>query len=241
MNGHFVYPPPGVVFLPHGPTSHFVPPPQPSHYVQFSPSLPPASQNGAYPLYPYPPPYMNPLAAPFNPARPPPYVPHFPPPGLHHHVNQNHPAYAYPTPQHPPALNGIHSHSGFPEHPPGLPIPHRNFPPWPVPEDAPSRDHIEIHEYWKGRLAPLPGYRSQPVLLPMKDPEVLEEAKPEEKEKKHEKKLELLPPVSFFGKNYIQPPSSPQTIEELKNDKNHEVGSYFFPYECQTDGRTFDT
>jgi len=224
MNGHFFPPPPGVVFMPHGPNyyspANFVPP-QPSQHAQFSPLHPSTSQNGAYPLYPYPPPYMNPLAVPFSPSRPPPYMPHFPPPGLHH-VNQNHSGYVYPNPQHPQqpiALNGIHNHSGFPEHPPGLPIPHRNFPVLPGPDPI-SRDHIEINEYWKGRLAPLPGYRSQPVLLPMKDPRIQEEAKPDEKP---EKKLELLPPVSFFGKNYIEPPSLTQTLEELKNDKKLEV------------------
>jgi hypothetical protein len=59
----------------------------------------------------------------------------------------------------------------------------------------------------------------------MKDPDQ-EEAKPEEKERKPEMKLELLPPVSFLGKN--SKPIEPQTHtpEELKNDK-HEVGTYF--------------
>ena len=83
---------------------------------------------------------------------------------------------------------------------------------------APSRDHIEIHEYWKGRLAPLPGYRSQPVLLPMNDPEVKEEAKSEEKDKKSEKRLKLLPPVSFYGKNYVELQSSLKQTPSLKNE-----------------------
>lgn len=91
--------------------------------------------------------------------------------------------------------------------------------------DTPSRDHVEIHEYWKGRLAPLPGYRSQPVLLPMKDPEVPEEARVDEKEKKP--KLELLPPVSFQGTSYVEALGSTQTTEELENDKIHEVGGCY--------------
>jgi hypothetical protein len=69
----------------------------------------------------------------------------------------------------------------------------------------------------------------------MKDPGVQEEAKPEEKEKKLEKKLELLPPMSFYGKNHFEPPSLTQTSEELKNDKDNEVGRYSVRYECRTD------
>jgi hypothetical protein len=56
----------------------------------------------------------------------------------------------------------------------------------------------------------------------MKDPEVQEETKPEEKEKKTEK-LKLLPPVSFYGKNHVEPQGLKQTPEDPENKQKSEV------------------
>ena len=78
---------------------------------------------------------------------------------------------------------------------------------------------LEIHEFWKGRLAPLPGFSSRPTLLPMR-----EQKQPESpitpKSETHTKSL--LPP---FG---TKPATSPTTpLKKLKNDEKIEVCERF--------------
>ena len=62
-------------------------------------------------------------------------------------------------------------------HPPGLPVP----PPPPLAPPVPQPrseeiiavssfvDVFQLDEFWRGRLAPLPGYQSRPGLVPVKE------------------------------------------------------------------------
>jgi hypothetical protein len=78
--------------------------------------------------------------------------------------------------------NGWHPHSysyGNPSyHPPGLPVPLQQPPP-PLAPTQPHTDELtaassfadvfQLDEFWRGRLAPLPGYQSRPGLVPVKE------------------------------------------------------------------------
>lgn len=217
MNGHFVYPPPGLVFVPvgyNGAGGYFVPPhsAQPG-FAQYGAPYSPSSQtshNGAYPPFAYPPPYMNPGAPPFHSQHP--YPPYLPPPGtlgppgpaVQPNYGDRHVFYHSQPQQHPLPLHPPETH--VPDHPPGLPIPHRSNVP-PAARDPPSaiaREHDEINQYWRGRLAPLPGYRSEPVLLPPSKAKTVEQdgkAK-ESHDPEENNRLELLPPTSSLEQRY---------------------------------------
>ena len=55
-----------------------------------------------------------------------------------------------------------------------------------------------IHDFWKGRLAPLPGFSSRPGLLPLK-PESKQIKITQPLKKRRKRKLDLLPPYSFMA------------------------------------------
>jgi hypothetical protein len=56
----------------------------------------------------------------------------------------------------------------------------------------------DIHGFWKGRLAPLPGFSSKPGLLPLK-PENKQIKITQPVKKRRKRKLDLLPPRSFMA------------------------------------------
>ncbi|KAF9054183.1 P-loop containing nucleoside triphosphate hydrolase protein [Panaeolus papilionaceus] len=88
-----------------------------------------------------------------------------------------------------------------------------------VPSSPSSNEHM--HQYWRGRLAPLPGYSSPTELLPMKD--VNPEARISDSETPDDPIL--LPPMSFFGSNFSRSvqksPISPSFKLE-NNEKNND-------------------
>jgi len=228
MNGHFVYPPPGVVFVPVGAGGYLPPPHAQPAFAQYGATYPPPSQtshNGAYPAFAYPPPYMNPIAPPFQSQHP--YPPYLPPPGplgppgpaVQPNYGNRHVLYHSQPQQHPPAPHPLPNHPNVPDHPPGLPIPHRSNAP-PAARDPPSaiaREHDEINQYWRGRLAPLPGYRSEPVLLPpSKLKTVGQDGKAKESHSnKEDNQLVLLPPTSSLEQRY-------HSKKKSKSQKNNE-------------------
>lgn len=180
MNSHYVYPPPGYVYI-------LPPGVQPSYIVPDAPqygALPsPEGLNGHHVPYPHPHP---------------------------------HPHHLPPSPSHPtmPQSSAIQVDSGgwytpqslsnTPLHPPGLDIPLNKSR-----EDEPmAKLSSDIHEFWRGRLAPLPGYRSRPVLLPMRGTTpVVGEQTPAKKVTP----IGLLPPHSFFGSEYERSLTTPTT------------------------------
>ena len=80
-------------------------------------------------------------------------------------------------------------------HPPGLPVP--LLPP-PVPHpreemtaasESSFADIFHLDEFWRGRLAPLPGYQSRPGLVPVKE----------------RKRIQIdVPKLPFSAKNYLK-------------------------------------
>ena len=136
--------------------------------------------------YPYPPQYTHPTSPPHPPGSPNGYsrfylLPQHHHPGvpfipIPHHMFNHHP----PPPQnHVTNTNGWYSHGSSspnaPLHPPGLDLPaHVPQGSSPAPDERPHLPDIfphslAIHEYWRGRLAPFPGFSSRPTLLPMKE------------------------------------------------------------------------
>lgn len=90
-------------------------------------------------------------------------------------------------------------HPGFPQL---IPIP--ALPPAPsIPEPQPN---ITIHEFWKGRLAPLPGFSSPPGLLRVKTTQRVTISKPAPA--KPRPTGQLLPPRSFGIAPPINEPAS---------------------------------
>ena len=202
--------------------------------AQYSPHSPSANSNsnGLYPGYlpPYPvSPSVSVLHMP-NPLAKPPAAGHY-------HVDHNG---WYNPPYHHPSEHSAPNSTSAPLHPPGLAIPLHRMPTSPretspstVPAStSPSSDTALIHEHWKGRLAPLPGYRSRPILLPKKEslpvrPEIVS------KQVKEESSSELLPPHSFFGSDYerkstptLSPASSdPSTLSDAKCNQKNDVSS----------------
>jgi len=137
------------------------------------------------------------------------------------------PVYAVPTPRpqhymhaqhwegsgrpyHPQPIHGhTYMSTGPPTYPPGLrPPPYKGSShPSPMPEHpAPAT----FHEYWRGRLAPLPGYKSRSELYPMR------ETSQGGSGKGH--KPDLLPPYSFFGSSFSKenPQISPVSANPLE-------------------------
>jgi len=131
-------------------------PTSPSQYIHW-----PASPNGYYHFYPLPQ-HHHPPGAPFVPI-PPHMLNHHPPPPQNHLTNTN-------------GWHGLGNGSpNAPLHPPGLNVPiHTHQGSSPAPDERPHLPDIfphslAIHEYWRGRLAPFPGFSSRPTLLPMKE------------------------------------------------------------------------
>ena len=81
-------------------------------------------------------------------------------------------------------------------HPPGLPVPPPPLPlAPPVPQSRTEEitaassftDIFQLDEFWRGRLAPLPGYQSRPGLVPLKE----------------RKRIQIdVPTLPFSAKNY---------------------------------------
>lgn len=109
-----------------------------------------------------------------------------------HHDMQYSPVTNYQT-------NGWHPHSysyGNPSyHPTGLPVPLP--PPPPLAPTQPRTEEItaassfadvfQLDKFWRGRLAPLPGYQSRPGLAPVKE----------------RKRIQInVPTLPFSAKNY---------------------------------------
>ncbi|KDR78399.1 hypothetical protein GALMADRAFT_245562 [Galerina marginata CBS 339.88] len=205
MNHPYGYPPPGVGYA--SPVSPRVP------YIvagtQYSSHPPPGlNSNGLYPGYShhYPPG-----------AQPPPPRPYMPRPPNYHVDNQG-----WYTPQYPPAPDRpTPMPTGPPQHPPGLTIPPHLSPQSneEKPVLPPPAANPHFHDFWKGRLAPLPGYLSRPILLPMRENAALVETESTVTQKE-ESPVGLLPPQSFFGPSYERkvPPSPTSPLKSSINN-----------------------
>jgi len=185
--------------------------------------------------YPNPPQYTHPPASP-NGHYPPfllphPHHPH--PPGTPYVTfPHNMPHLLPPPPQNHIDVNGWYNHSSnqpnVPLHPPGLTVPvhiHKALPP--TSEEGPRIPDVfphslEIHEFWRGRLAPLPGFSSRPTLLPMR-----EQKQPENptSPKSDTPTKGLLPPPLPVGTRPATSPGLP--LKKLKNDEKIEVRETF--------------
>jgi hypothetical protein len=108
-----------------------------------------------------------------------------------------------------------YSYGNPPYHPPGLPVPpplqlplaHPSPAPHPHTEEitaaASFADIFQLDEFWRGRLAPLPGYQSRPGLAPVKE----------------RKRIQIdFPTLQFSVKNYQK-----NALPTFTND-NTEVG-----------------
>ena len=196
MDNHYPFPP---AYLSSTPAvSPIVPSPQ------FSPSLSLSSSNGHF---------------------------HYPQP-LHHPQHQPgmmytpHPDMQYSRTNYPPDGSRWHGYSygNPPSHLPGLPVPPA-APPVPqalneeITAASSFADILQLDEYWKGRLAPLPGYQSRPGLIPMRETKPIQIGVPIEKETSRP-----LPPQSphslFRNEHHIKAPST-----LTNNNLNTEVSS----------------
>lgn len=100
-------------------------------------------------------------------------------------------------------------------YPPGLALPTRAASTVSVEASTTgSLDVANMDEYWAGRLAPLPGYRSPPILLPMRGKTPPVESQPIKKQELAPSPRGLLPPHSFFGSSYEREVISPSTTSE---------------------------
>ena len=122
--------------------------------------------------------------------------------------------YSHPLyyPQHQPGImysphhadsNGwyphVYSYGNPSYHSPGSPLPPTPLPvpPLPAAPQIPTSassfaDILQLDEFWRGRLAPLPGYQSRPGLVPVKETKRIQIGVPTEI--KHS---------SFFAKEYL--------------------------------------
>lgn len=125
-----------------------------------------------------------------------------------HHDIQYNPSVNYQV-----DVNGWYYHSnnnGYnPYHPPGLPAP----PPLPlappVPQQRPTEemtaassfaDILQLDDFWRGRLGPLPGYQSRHGLVPMNETKRIQVGIPTEMT---EESSSPLPARSLYQKNVI--------------------------------------
>jgi hypothetical protein len=138
------------------------------------------------------------------------------------------PYYHPPPTQNHVDANGWNSQPSVPLHPPGLNVPihiHKAAPPL-TPAEGPRIPDVlphslEIHEFWRGRLAPLPGFSSRPTLLPIR-----EQKQPESPmTPKSEMPNKLLSP-SLVGKKSAISPTTP--VKKSKNDEKSEVCEPFY-------------
>ncbi|KAF8966899.1 P-loop containing nucleoside triphosphate hydrolase protein [Flammula alnicola] len=206
MNSHYAYPLPAIPYIP--PQA----PPQPPYVVprvpQYGllPSPPGLSLNGHHPGYLRPHPHPHPYGAHPN-------TPYSTP---NYQVDPN----GWYTPQSPqrPPTNLNHT-ANTPMHPPGLHVPAQTPPQSSIDDIAMAKsqsDNLNVHEFWRGRLAPLPGYRSRPELLPMRGTTPVESQSPVKKSDQVTL-VELLPPHSFFGAAYERKsPTIPTKILQIE-------------------------
>lgn len=121
-------------------------------------------------------------------------------------------------------------------HPPGLPVlpPPLLVPPPPAPSVPQSpaassfADILQLDEFWRGRLAPLPGYQSRPGLVPVKETKRIQIGVPTEI-----KEERLLSPHSFYAKEYHRNALVTPTNDNNTNTEVSPMAPSFFP-ECIT-------
>ena len=205
MDNHYTFPPPEIIYLTSAPIVSS---------PQFSPSASLPSSNGDYR-------HPHPLCYPQH------------QPGMMYTPHQYSPI--SPQANYPPDVryyNYPHGYNyGNPSYHPGLPVPPPPPPPPPAlpqaPEDTTASsfaDNLQLDEFWRGRLAPLPGYQSRPGLLPLKETKQIQIGVPTKTQQEPGSGSKLLPPHSFFGKDYqkIVPPVQPILTN---NNTNTEASS----------------
>lgn len=212
----------------------------PHSYLPYHPPFPhPPTQVGAqYGIHAgslAPPPFPHPPAYPPSPQRPAPngfFYQTRPMPPNHQAPPQNSnyqlDPHGWYTPQNAPS-----HHVRRPNSPPGILKP----PPMQLNPVQNPAGNPAIHEFWKGRLAPLPGFSSRPGLLPLK-PENKQIKITQPVKKRRKRKLDLLPPLSFMAvkddddDEDIKSPFSPtgekgkeksQTSENFQLDKYADI------------------
>ncbi|TFK37683.1 P-loop containing nucleoside triphosphate hydrolase protein [Crucibulum laeve] len=98
------------------------------------------------------------------------------------------------------------------------------------PDSTPVHNE-DIHEFWKGRIAPLPGFSSRPGLLPTRELKVLKITKPPSRTRRGDKKrrMKLLAPHSQITGQEVGEDSSSDTLiirPEESETSNHELDKY---------------
>ncbi|KAG6812686.1 hypothetical protein H0H92_001315 [Tricholoma furcatifolium] len=119
----------------------------------------------------------------------------------------------------PPSPNVPVINRSAPFSPPGLTrqdSPPQPQPPAPVMSEPPPSEII-IHDFWKGRFAPFPGFSSRPGHLSARQPSRIKITAPTTK-KPTKSPLQLLPPKSFMNLPTISPESNSSESEISTTD-----------------------
>ncbi|PPQ90281.1 hypothetical protein CVT25_013106 [Psilocybe cyanescens] len=216
----YAYAPPGVVYaVPISPgTPYFVPGAQ---YSPLPPSPAESTSNGLYPGYPPRPHHHH-----YHHHHPPPislqngnaYMPLRTNPPVNYQRDSN--GWFVPSHPMPPPSAPAPNHTSTPQHPPGLAIPSRA--PSNTTEDPPApvalSENSQIDDFWKGRLAPPPGYRSRPLLIPRRELPSVKKDSPDKK--KSDPLKELATPTSLLGKSPDKKPTTSPTVSPKSLKKN---------------------
>ncbi|KAG6837047.1 hypothetical protein H0H93_015618 [Arthromyces matolae] len=128
------------------------------------------------------------------------------------------------VPTHSRSLNVLDNSAPFP--PPGLaPATRPDLPPPPPPSN------IIIHDFWKGRFAPFPGFSSRPGYHSSREHKKIPIVRPPTHIKKTKTALQLLPPTSFMTLPITpeSPPSSEQSTETLDTFQFDKYADVFIP------------
>jgi len=102
--------------------------------------------------------------------------------------------------------------------PPGLPPPAAPHLPTPSASSLPSPGESTLHDFWKGRFAPMPGFASRPGLVPIRENQRLKISDPTQRPRASSQ-MQLLPPQSFMA---IPGQVGPQ-VQEITNDSGPKV------------------
>jgi hypothetical protein len=135
-------------------------------------------------------------------------------PGIMMYSSPHHDIQYNPSVNHQVDVNGWYYHSNNnsynPYHPPGLPAPPPPLPlAPPVPQQTPTEemtaassfaDILQLDDFWRGRLAPLPGYQSRHGLVPMNETKRIQIGIPTEMT---EESSSPLPARSLYQKNVM--------------------------------------
>ena len=97
--------------------------------------------------------------------------------------------------------------------PPGLPPPAAHPPTTHTSSALPSPGESSLHDFWKGRFAPMHGFASRPGLPPIRENQKLKISDPTQRSRT-KSQMQLLPPQSFMA---VPEQVGPQ-VQGIKNN-----------------------